>query len=116
MSEKYYNKILESEKDCYGQCFKQKFDDDDTEFINCVYVKKKGSKCKCVLHPCPKCREMYPFTLLDCCEGYCQSCAIEIFGVFGYVKEELGIQELVGKKYLQKFADLMAEFYNYKYD
>ena len=99
-----------SEKKCYGQCFKQKFSDGD------VYVKKKDSKCKCVLHPCPKCREMYPLILLDCCEGYCNNCAIEIFSVFEDVKKELGIQELVGKEYLQKFADLIAEFYNYKYD
>ncbi len=70
------------------------------------YVKRKNSKCECILHPCPKCREMNPIDLLDCCKGYCQNCAIEIFDVFGYVKKKLSIQEL---------ADLMAEFYNYKY-
>ena len=97
-------------KECRGFCFEQIGNGEgsgESEFI-----KKAGSKCKCKLQKCPKCKDKYPQALLDCCEGYCQNCAIEIFSVFGYVKEKLGIQELKGKEYLQKFADLMAEFLN----
>ena len=91
-------------KECRGFCFEQ--------IGSKKYVKKAGSECKCKLQKCPKCKYKFPQSLLDCCEGYCQNCAIEIFSIFRYVKEKLGIQELKGKESLQKFADLMAEFLN----
>ena len=94
--------------ECRGFCFEQIGNGEGAG--SSEYVKKASSKCK--LQKCPKCKDEHPQELLDCCEGYCQNCAMEIFDIFEYVKEKLGIQELKGKKHLQKFADLIAEFLN----
>ena len=91
-----------SECDGKGWCFKQV--DNDT------FIKKKGSKCKCVLQECPKCKDKSPQALLDCCEGFCQECAVEIYGMFKEVKGSFGNSELK----LQQFADMMAEYYNHQ--
>jgi hypothetical protein len=99
---------LKIEHPCYGNCFRQTG--------RGSYVKRKDSNCDCVLHPCPKCRQMYPNALLMCCEGYCQNCAVQVCCALGYVQKKLGIKEIQGKEYLQKFADLMAEFFNYQKD
>ena len=92
----------------HNKCFKFVMNTDgSTDYV-------RAANCNCELPKCPKCKKEEPQDLLDCHEGYCMECAMEIFDVFGDVKEKLGIYELKGKKYLQKFADLMAEFYNYE--
>jgi flavoprotein len=94
-------------KDCRGSCFFQ-------QNGNGTFIKKKGNRCECKLQICPKCKEKMPQKLLDCCKGFCPSCAVTVFSALEMVEKKLNIQEIEGKEYLQKFTDLMAEFFNYQ--
>jgi hypothetical protein len=100
-------------KECRGFCFEH-YGPAIDDLGNRGFRKKPGSKCKCKLQKCPKCKNEMPQSLLDCCEGFCQECAMEVSSVFGMVEKKLNIREMEGKEYLQKFADLMAEFLNYQ--
>ena len=55
-----------------GDCIQQ-VDENTYSYLSCKY--------NCQLKPCPKCKDKCPEWVFDCNEGFCGTCAIELYAI-----------------------------------